>query len=188
MNRKTPLIHPTWPAIAIIVFSIFSCRAATETVAIPELDPKGDVYKSEGPSDPLIYDTTVGRKRIIMLYVDFSDAEMGNDTKERANKALGGGKFQEIFKENSYGKVSFELEHVHGWRRLPNSHKEYSSKTTESHRDLFVEIFTLYPNVDFLAYDLIIVNMPRIGNTAFGERDDIAIPYKGKKINVALNI
>ena len=31
-------------------------------------------------------------------------------------------------------------------------------------------------------------NMPRIGNTAFGERDDKAIPYKGKKINVALNI
>ncbi|MFT5524646.1 MAG: hypothetical protein ACI9HK_002608, partial [Pirellulaceae bacterium] len=28
----------------------------------------------------------------------------------------------------------------------------------------------------------------RIGNTAFGERDEIAIPYQGKKINVALNI
>ena len=30
--------------------------------------------------------------------------------------------------------------------------------------------------------------MPRIGNTAFGERDDIAIPYRGEKLNVAMNI
>ena len=31
-------------------------------------------------------------------------------------------------------------------------------------------------------------NMPGIGNTAFGERDDLAIPYRGDKINVALNV
>ena len=84
--------------------------------------------------------------------------------------------------------MSFEIEHVDGWRRLSKSHKEYSSKTTEAHRDLFVEIFSLYPEVDFLAYDHIMVNMPRIGNTAFGEREEIAIPYKGEKIKVALNI
>jgi M6 family metalloprotease-like protein len=84
--------------------------------------------------------------------------------------------------------VLFEIEHVHGWRRLSKSHKEYSSNTTEAHRELFVEIFSLYPEIDFLAYDYTMVNMPRIGNTAFGERDEIAIPYKGEKIRVALNI
>ena len=165
---------------------MYPCRA--ETVAIPELDTKGDVYKTEGPNDPLIYDSTIGRMKVIMLYVDFSDAEMEIDTRERAKKVLGEGKFQELFDEQSYGKVSFEIEHVDGWRRLSKSHKEYSSKTTEAHRDLFVEIFSLYPEVDFLAYDHIMVNMPRIGNTAFGEREEIAIPYKGEKIKVALNI
>ena len=163
-------------------------RAKPERVAIPELDPRGDVYKTEGPNDPLIYGSTVGRKKVIMLYVDFSDAEMEIDTRERAKQVLGDGKFQELFDGQSYGKVSFEIEHVDGWRRLPEPHKNYSSKTTDSHRELFVEIFKLYPQVDFLAYDYIMVNMPRIGNTAFGERDDIAIPYKGEKINVALNI
>ncbi|MFT4548885.1 MAG: M6 family metalloprotease-like protein [Verrucomicrobiales bacterium] len=185
MNRTHP-IHLIPAAIAILVSSIAPCQS--ETVAIPELDPKGDVYKTEGPNDPLIYDSTVGRKKVIMLYVDFSDAAMEIDTQERSTKVLGGGKFHELFEQQSYGKVSFEIEHVHGWRRLSKSHKEYSSKTTDSHRDLFVEIFSLYPKVDFLAYDHIMVNMPRIGNTAFGERDDIAIPYKGEKINVALNI
>lgn len=185
MHRTHP-IHVACPAIAVLASVILPCQAGT--VAIPELDPGGDVYKTEGPNDPLIYDSTIGRKKVIMLYVDFPDAEMEIDTKDRAKKVLGEGKFQELFDEQSYGKVSFEIEHVHGWRRLSKSHKEYSSKTTDAHRDLFVEIFSLYPKVDFLAFDYIMANMPRIGNTAFGERDDIAIPYKGKKINVALNI
>jgi M6 family metalloprotease-like protein len=184
--KRTQLIPVGWAALAISASGILPCQA--ETVAIPELDSKGDVYKTEGANDPLIYDSTVGRKKVIMLYLDFSDAEMKIDTQKRAKIVLGEGTFQELFDEQSYGKLSFEIEHVDGWRRLSKSHKKYSSKTTETHRELFVEIFSLYPKVDFLAYDYIMVNMPRIGNTAFGERDDIAIPYKGKKIKVALNI
>ncbi|MDF1788132.1 MAG: hypothetical protein P1U82_19880, partial [Verrucomicrobiales bacterium] len=185
MNR-TPQFHVGLAAIAIGASVTLPGQA--ETVAIPELNPKGDVYKTEGPNDPLIYGSTIGRKTAIMLYVDFLDAAMEIDTQERARKVLGDGKFQQLFKEQSYGNVSFEIRHINGWRRLSKSHKDYSSKTTEAHRELFVEIFSLYPKVDFLAYDYIMVNMPRIGNTAFGERDAIAIPYKGKKINVALNI
>jgi M6 family metalloprotease-like protein len=172
--------------MAIVAAVTFPGRA--ETVAIPELDYQGDVYKTEGANDPLIYGSTVGRKKVIMLYVDFPDAGMDTDTEERGRKVLGDGEFQRLFEEQSYGKVSFEIEHVHGWHHLAGSHEKYSSKTTEAHRDLFVEIFSLYPKIDFLAYDYVMVNMPRIGNTAFGERDDEAIPYKGEKINVALNI
>ncbi|MCH2059335.1 MAG: hypothetical protein MK183_01795 [Verrucomicrobiales bacterium] len=170
------------PAVAFLM----SCQSPT--IQIPVLDTRGDVYKTEGPNDPLIYDSTIGEKKAIMLYADFPDAVMKINTKERAKGVLGNGKFQELFHEQSYGKMTLKVEHVHGWRRLSKSAKEYSSKTTESHRELFVEIFDLYPQVDFLAYDYIMVNMPRIGNTAFGERDDLAIPYRGKKINVALNI
>ncbi|MGI9240763.1 MAG: hypothetical protein ACR2RV_08175 [Verrucomicrobiales bacterium] len=185
MNRSTPT-HFLRAAMATAGFISLPCQA--QPVAIPELDSKGDVYKTEGANDPLIYGSTIGTKKAIMLYVDFPDAEMETSTTDRADKVLGAGKFQELFEEQSYGKVTFQIEHVDGWRRLSKSHKEYSSKTTEMHRDLFVEIFSLYPEVDFLAFDHIMVNMPRIGNTAFGERDEIAIPYKGEKINVALNI
>jgi hypothetical protein len=178
--NRTPQFHVGLAAIAIVASVTLPGQA--ETVAIPELNPKGDVYKTEGPNDPLIYGSTIGRKTAIMLYVDFLDAAMEIDTQERARKVLGDGKFQQLFKEQSYGNVSFEIRHINGWRRLSKSHKDYSSKTTEAHRELFVEIFSLYPKVDFLAYDYIMVNMPRIGNTAFGERDAIAIPYKGKKI------
>ena len=168
------------------VFITMSCLV--EAMQIPDLDTKGDVYKTEGANDSLIYDSTIGNKKCIMLYADFSDAVMKVDTKERANGVLGNGLFHKLFHEQSYGKMTVDVEHVHGWRRLSKSASKYSSRTTESHRELFVEIFDLYPKIDFLAYDYIMVNMPRIGNTAFGERDELAIPYKGKKINVALNI
>ena len=36
-------------------------------------------------------------------------------------------------------------------------------------------------------YDYILISMPGRGNFAFGERDDKAIPYRGKKINTAVN-
>ncbi len=109
-------------------------------------------------------------------------------SKERGQEVLGRDKFEKLFEAQSYGKLSCSIEHVHGWRRLSKKVGEYSSKTTESHRDLFVEVFKTYPEIDFREYDYIVANMPRIGNTAFGERDDLAIPYRGGKIKVALNL
>lgn len=159
------------------------------THPIPELDPKGDVYKTEGPNDLLIYDDAVGRKKVIMLYLDFSDAEMSETTQERAAKVLGGDdRFEKIFSEQSYGKLSLDIEHVHGWRRLPGKAGDFSSKTTDSHREFFLEVFKLYPEIDFRKYDYINANAPRIGNTAFGEREDLAIPYRDSKIKVAMNL
>jgi M6 family metalloprotease-like protein len=113
---------------------------------------------------------------------------MSIDTNERGRAVLGDGRFEELFEGQSYGKLSFGIEHVHGWRRLSKKVGQYSSDTTESHRDLFVEIFKTYPEIDFREYDYIVANMPGIGNTAFGERDDLAIPYREGKIKVALNI
>lgn len=172
----------------LILAAVFLSSCALRTYPIPELDSKGDVYKTEGENDHLIYSSTVGKKKVIMVYVDFPDAEAKESSEERMKKVLGEGRFEEIFRVQSYGKVSFDIQQVHDWRRLPKSHKEYSSKTTESHRELFVEIFKLYPEINFLDYDYIMANVTRIGNTAFGEREAIAIPYRGTKIKVALNI
>lgn len=155
---------------------------------IPALNTKGDVYKTEGNNDPLIYGNAVGTKKMVMLYLDFPDREMTTDTRERARKVLGGSGFETLFREQSHGKLGFDIRHVHGWRRLSKKVRQYSSKTTGTHRALFVEIFSLYPEIDFREYDYAVANMPGIGNTAFGERDELAIPHRGDKINVALNI
>jgi M6 family metalloprotease-like protein len=180
------------PAMFKLVFpALLACApfaAAFETTPIPPLDPKGDVYKTEGPNDPLIYDDAIGLKKVIMLYLDYADAEMEVETTARGGQVLGGDTFEKLFGAQSYGKLSFKIDHVHGWRRLPGKAGDYSSKTTDSHREFFVQVFKLYPEVNFLDYDYIVANAPRIGNTAFGERDDIAIPYRGEKINVAMNL
>lgn len=54
-----------------------------------------------------------------MVYLDFPDMEMDIDTQERALAVLGGDKFEELFRTQSYCKLSFDIVHVHGWRRLP---------------------------------------------------------------------
>jgi M6 family metalloprotease-like protein len=178
--------------LALLAFGLGAAHGAPGSQAtadpIPLLNTKGDVYKTEGENDPLIYDPAVGTRKMIMLYLDFPDREMSIDTTERGRKVLGGNGFEELFKEQSYGKLSFDIRHVHGWRRLTKPVRQYSSKTTEAHRELFEEIFSLYPKIDFRDYDYAVAHMPGIGNTAFGERDDLAIPYRGAKINVALNV
>ncbi len=178
--------------LAFLAAGLLASHGAPEIKAeadpIPPLNAKGDIYKGEGETDPLIHGSAIGQKKVILIYLDFPDLEMSIDTKERGREVLGDGRFEELFGQQSYGKLSFGIEHVHGWRRLSKKVDQYSSGTTESHRDLFVEIFKTYPEIDFRGYDYIVANMPRIGNTAFGERDDLAIPYRGGKIKVALNL
>ena len=43
-----------------VVF-LMSCQSTT--TQIPVLNTKGDVYKTEGANDPLIYDSTIGPKK-----------------------------------------------------------------------------------------------------------------------------
>lgn len=193
MPRYGPVMTKILAVLTIpLVLGIANSTRAAETRSairpIPALDSKGDIYKTEGETDPLIYKDAIGRKKLVMLYLDFTDAEMSIDTRERARQVLGGNTFEELFARQSHAKLSFDIEQVPGWRRLPGQSGDYSSKTTESHRDLFVAVFNLYPEIDFNHYDYIVANMPKIGNTAFGEREDIAIPYRGGKIKLALNI
>lgn len=155
---------------------------------IPELDTRGDVYKTEGPNDPLIYDSTTGSKKMILLYTDFADLKVENDTREVGETVLGGDRFEELFRQQSHGTLEITVDHVHGWRQLPKKQKDYDARTTETHREMFIDVFALYPEVDFTKYDYIVAKMPGRGNFAFGERDDKAIPYKDGKINVAVNI
>lgn len=189
--------RPYWIAmqslsVAAILFFLMSCLFAAEPafvpVPIPVLDSKGDVYKTEGENDPLIYDDAVGKKKLIIVYCDFDDVPMEVDTRVHGELCLGGDQFEKLFAAQSYGKLSYEITHVHGWRRLPGTSKDYDTSKTETHRDMFVKVFNLYPEVDFREYDYISAVMKRVGNTAFGEREEIAIPYRGSKIKVAMNL
>ena len=172
--------------LLVLISALTSCTV--QTYPIPELDTKGDVYKTEGENDPLIYTPTTGTKKAVMVFADFKDSKAKELTEERAKAVLGNGLFQKLFHDQSYGKLKLDIEQIHGWRTLPKSFKEFNCAKTETHRDLFVEVFAMYPDVNFLEYDYIMVCMTRLGNYAFGERDALAIPYKGEKINDEMSI
>lgn len=178
-------------ALAALTLAGLGCNHAPNTSPIPTLDTKADVYKTLGPNDPLIYDSTLGPKSAIVIFLDFPNIPQSQSTQERAQKVLGQtdgqNLFQDLFAKQSHGKLTIDLTLVHGWRRLPKENKTYDVTTTEGHRDLFVDCFALYPEINFHDYDYVMAIMTGRGNFAFGERDDQAIPYRGKFINVALN-
>jgi|GEM_PF-121416 len=161
-------------------------RASTED-PVPPLNPKGDVYKTEAENDHQIYDSTVGQKRMIVVHADFEDHK-GKDSKETLKKLLGEDRFETMMRTQSQGRFELDITNVPGWRQMPNKKDDYETKSTEGHRKLFVDAFALFPELDFRNYDYIVISMPGKGNVAFGERDDLAIPYRGDKIRVALNI
>jgi M6 family metalloprotease-like protein len=179
--------------LCLIICLLAAC-SSTNTVTtnpIPTLDTRGDVYKTMGPNDPLIYGDALGTKKLVVLFVDFPDRKAKDETTEqRAAKTLGGtaedGTFQTIFRTNSYGKLALDITQAHGWRTMPESYKLADPVTTEGHRKMFEQAFALYPEIDFNEYDCALVLMSAKGNFAFGTRDDEAIPHRGEKINVAV--
>lgn len=180
------------PAFLSCLLTACGTPPATATNPIPTLDPQGDVYKTEGPNDPLIYTDALGTKKVMVLFVDFPDRKAKDETtEERAAQVLGGtpedGTFQTIFNTNSYGKLTLDITQSPGWRTLPEGHATYDPVTTKGHRIMFEEVFKLYPEINFNEYDYTIVLMTAKGNFAFGARDDEAIAHRGEKINVALN-
>lgn len=181
------------PLFLIPALLLAGCGSTPQaaTRLIPPLDPKGDVYKTQGPNDPLIYDDAVGTKKTMIVYVDFPDRKANEETTEqRASKVLGGtpedGTFQTVFRTNSYGKLTLDITQVPGWRTMSSSYKTYDPTTTEGHRKMFEEAFALYPEINFNDYDYTLVLMTAKGNFAFGTRDDEAINHRGEKITVGV--
>jgi len=160
--------------------------STTATRPIPQLDPRGDVYKTLGENDPLIYQPALGEKKAILLFVDFAESPSSEDTHERAEIMLNG--FEELFADQSYGKLSVDVDVIHGWRSLTNPRDTYTAATTEGHRDMFAQALALYPEINFLEYDYIMAAIPGKGNFAFGQRPDEALPHRGTHITQFLNV
>jgi M6 family metalloprotease-like protein len=133
---------------------------------IPPLDPKGSVYKSEGPTDFNFYKKPAGTVKAVVIFVDFSNAPAGSTSATTvANHLLGNGAAQQLFSTQSYGKMSLDVavKANLGWKRMPLPSTSYSFGTFETHREYIGAAASLFSlsDVRFSDYDFVLVVAPQ---------------------------
>jgi M6 family metalloprotease-like protein len=135
------------------------------TTPIPALDPKGSVYKTEGPTDFTFYQRPVGAVRAAMIFVDFANAPADADAAGVAAHLLGGGAAQQLYRDQSYQKLQLDVTVLSalGWRRMRSPSTNYTFTTFASQKAYITDACSLFSlsEVDFSAYSLVLVVAPR---------------------------
>ena len=133
---------------------------------IPPLDPKGSVYKSEGPTDFDFYRKPAGTVKAVMIFVDFSNAPAGSASgTDVADHLLGNGAAQQLFSTQSYGKMRLDVavKANLGWKRMPLPSTSYSFSTFDTHKTYISAAASLFSpsDVRFSDYDFVFVVAPQ---------------------------
>lgn len=104
---------------------------------IPALKPRSSVNCGEGPTDFKLYRKPLGTAKAVMVFVDFPDAPGKPDPAKVADHLLGGGKAQQLYRDQSYGKLKLDVavRADLGWRRMPKPSTAYSFFPSERHRE-----------------------------------------------------
>ena len=100
----------------------------TGTVPIPALDPQGAVEQTEGPTDFTRFARPRGIVKAVMIFVDFPDAPAGSASAAAAARhLLGGGKAQQLYHDQSYGRLTLDVtvRSDLGWRRMSKHSTSY---------------------------------------------------------------
>ena len=132
---------------------------------IPPLNAQG-VACGEGPTDTRIYRTPVGRRKAVMIFVDFNDAPGVAEPDEVARHLLGGGAVFETFLDQSHGnlELTVSVRSELGWRRMPKQSEDYNfwdPSSFDRHRDYVTAAVTLFKgDVNFLDFDFVYVVAP----------------------------
>jgi M6 family metalloprotease-like protein len=135
------------------------------TVAIPDLDPKGSVYKTEGPTGFTFYARPEGKVKAVMVFVDFSNAAAGpTSASGTANHLLGNGKAQILYQAQSDQKLILDVtvRSDLGWKRMPRPSTQYSFQTFASHKAYFTDAAALFSpsEVSFSDYTFVFIVAP----------------------------
>jgi M6 family metalloprotease-like protein len=170
-------------------------RKISPDVPVPELDPHGVVYHTEGPSNYSIYARPLGTVRAVMVFVDFPDAP-GASVSPSATAAhiLGNGQAQQLFYDQSYGRLtlSVDVKADLAWKRMPRRSSDYNVLDFPSHKLYVSEAATLFSpaEVNFSAYAFVfIVAAPNAGvlkSPAFNPSPSDAPPSPSGPIRLAV--
>lgn len=141
---------------------VTGCPARVATAdQIPVLDRKRNIYLSEGQTDSRSL-PSVGSLRAMMVFVDFADAPGDiSGTDAIADHLTGYGKAEKWFRDQSYGRLAFDIARIPGWRRMPKPSTSYTSAnkrfTFEQHKDYISDAAALFPELDVRIHPLLLV-------------------------------
>jgi len=134
-------------------------------VVIPDLDPQGPVYKTEGPTDFTFYARPEGSVKAVMVFVDFSNAAAGFlSASDTVTHLLGNGQAKILYAAQSEQKLILDVtvRSDLGWRRMPMPSTQYSFQTFDRHRAYFTDAAALFASseVNFSDYRFVFLVAP----------------------------
>ena len=137
-----------------------------DNVAIPNLDPKGSVYKTEGPTDFTLYARPEGTVKAVMVFVDFPNAPAGSTSaSDTANHLLGNGQAQALYHDQSSHKLTLDVtvKSDLGWKRMPHPSTQYNFQTFDSHKAYITDAAALFSpsEVRFSDYTFVLIVAPQ---------------------------
>jgi M6 family metalloprotease-like protein len=130
---------------------------------VPELVVSPRPYHTEGPSNYVDFANPIGTIRAVMIFVDFPDAPgIPGTCWDHAMILLGTGKFQRLYNEQSYGKLSVEVDIKGdlGWRRLALS-SQINLTDANQQRSYITAALDAFPDVNFGNYTFVIFVPPQ---------------------------
>ena len=141
------------------------------TVPIPDLDPKGVVEQTEGPTDFTRFARPRGVVKAVMIFVDFPDVPAGSaSAAAAAEHILGGGKAQQLYHEQSYGQLTLDVtvRSDLGWRRMSKDSTSYDFEDFKSQREYISAAAGLFrpAEITFSDYQMVFVVAANTDNLA----------------------
>jgi len=189
------LIPRVFLCFTFLLPTLGSAQMSGPNVPIPELNPKGDPYKTEGPTDYGFYVRPEGVVKAVMVFVDFPDAPAGSrNTESVGDHLLGNGDAQKLFEAQSYGKMKLDVTRVNGWKRMPKAVGTYTGPdhvfSFEEHKAYIADATALFPSVRFSEYRIVMIvasPTPKIElSPAFNARPGDGVPTPSGEVRLAV--
>ena len=131
------------------------------TVPIPALDPKTAGQQNEGPTDFTRFARPQGVVKAVMIFMDFPDAQAAASAAATADRLLGGGQAQQLYRDQSYGQLTLDVtvRSDLGWRRLPKPSTSYDLTDFDSQQSYISAAAALFhpAEIKFSDYQMVFV-------------------------------
>jgi M6 family metalloprotease-like protein len=140
---------------------------ALATTPIPALSNGSTLPPHEGANLATLYQSARGKKRAIMVFVDFTDARGTADTKAVADHLLGNGDAQKWVRDQSYGALTLEVSRKDGWRHANFRSDQYGAFNTWPGQKNYIEAaLKLFDDVKFSEWDHVFLVANKSGKQA----------------------